>query len=225
MARFARLHVLNTMIDTGLVPVFHHADVEVATAIGGALARGGARVIEFTNRGDGAFEVFAALERHCRAEHPDVIVGAGSVVDAPTAGLYIDLGANFVVGPVLNAEVARLCNRRKITYSPGCGTATEISRAEELGCEIVKIFPGDLVGGPAFVRALRGPCPWTLLMPTGGVDITEQSLSAWFSAGVACVGVGSKLVSADLVAAQDWELLQQRVADTLSLIRRLRAGG
>ena len=195
----------------------------MATAIGGAVARGGARVIEFTNRGDHALEVFSELERFCRAAHPEVILGAGSILDAPTAGLYINSGANFIVGPVLNAEVARLCNRRKVAYSPGCGTAGEISQAEELGCEIVKIFPGDLVGGPAFVEALRGPCPWTLLMPTGGVDITEESLSAWFSAGVPCVGVGSKLVSADLVAAQDWEMLQQRVAETMSLIRRCRA--
>lgn len=223
MARFARLQVLNTMIRTGLVPVFHHADAGVAAAIGDALARGGARVIEFTNRGDGAFEVFSELERHCRSEHPDVILGAGSIVDAATAGLYINLGANFIVGPALNAEVARLCNRRKIAYSPGCGTASEISAAEELGCEIVKIFPGDLVGGPAFVKALRGPCPWTSLMPTGGVDITEESLAAWFEAGVACVGIGSKLVSADIVAAGDWGLLERRVAETLTLIERLRA--
>ena len=223
MARFARLHVLNTMIRSGLVPVFHHGDTEVAAAISGALARGGARVIEFTNRGDHAFEVFSALEHYCRSEHPDVILGAGSVVDAATAGLYINLGANFVVGPVLDADVARLCNRRKVAYSPGCGTASEISQAEELGCEIVKIFPGGLVGGPAFVKALRGPCPWTLLMPTGGVDITEESLSAWFEAGVPCVGIGSKLVSADIVATGDWALLEQRVADTLSLIERCRA--
>ena len=223
MARFTRLHVLNTMVETGLVPVFHHADAEVATAISGALVRGGARLIEFTNRGDAAFEVFAELERFCRDEHPGVILGAGSIVDAATAGLYINLGANFIVGPVLNAEVARLCNRRKIAYSPGCGTASEISQAEELGCEIVKIFPGDLVGGPAFVKALRGPCPWTMLMPTGGVDVTEGSLSTWFEAGVACVGIGSKLVSADIVAARDWGLLERRTADTLSLIRSLRA--
>ena len=224
MARFPRLHVLNTMIATGLVSVFHHAEGDVATAIGGALARGGARVIEFTNRGDRAFEVFSALERYCHSEHPGVIVGAGSVVDATTAGLYIDLGANFIVGPVLNAEVARLCNRRKVAYSPGCGTASEISQAEELGCEIVKLFPGGLVGGPSFVKALRGPCPWTLVMPTGGVDITEESLRAWFEAGVACVGIGSKLIARDIVATGDWALLERRVAEVLELIRRSRAG-
>ncbi|MCY3663073.1 MAG: bifunctional 4-hydroxy-2-oxoglutarate aldolase/2-dehydro-3-deoxy-phosphogluconate aldolase [bacterium] len=223
MARFSRLHVLNAMVETGLVPVFHHADAAVAAAISGALARGGTGVIEFTNRGDHAVEVFSELQRHCSAEHPGVILGAGSIVDAPTAGHYINLGADFIVGPVLNAEVARLCNRRKVAYSPGCGTASEISAAEELGCEIVKIFPGDLVGGPAFVEALRGPCPWTSLMPTGGVDITEESLAAWFEAGVACVGIGSKLVSSDIVSARDWALLERRVAETLSLIRHLRA--
>ena len=224
MARFPRLHVVNTMIETGLVPVFHHAAPDVAVAIGGALARGGARLIEFTNRSDRAFEVFSTLERYCHSEHPDVILGAGSIVDATTAGIYIDLGANFIVGPVLNAEVARLCNRRKIAYLPGCGTASEISQAEELGCEIVKLFPGDLVGGPSFVKALRGPCPWTLLMPTGGVDTTEESLRAWFEAGVACVGIGSKLIAGDIVATRDWVLLERRVAEVLELIRRCRTG-
>jgi 2-dehydro-3-deoxyphosphogluconate aldolase/(4S)-4-hydroxy-2-oxoglutarate aldolase len=222
MARFARLTVLNSMIEVGLVPVFHHDDIETARSIVAALSRGGARAIEFTNRGDHAFEVFSELERYCSSEHPDVILGAGTVIDEITAGTYINLGANFVVGPSLDRRVAEICNRRKVAYSPGCATATEITHAHELGCEIVKVFPGGLVGGPSFVQAVRGPCPWALLMPTGGVDVTTESLTAWFAAGVPCVGIGSKLVSRNLVESEDWTTLEQRTADVLSTISGLR---
>jgi 2-dehydro-3-deoxyphosphogluconate aldolase/(4S)-4-hydroxy-2-oxoglutarate aldolase len=222
MARFARLTVLNSMIDVGMVPVFHNDDIDAARSIVAALSRGGARAVEFTNRGDHAFEIFSELERHCSSEHPDVMLGVGTVVDDITAGTYINLGANFVVGPSLDRRVAEVCNRRKVAYSPGCASATEIASAHELGCEIVKVFPGGLVGGPAFVKAVRGPCPWALLMPTGGVDITRESLTDWFAAGVPCVGIGSKLVSKDLVEAADWATLEQRTADVLSTISSLR---
>ncbi len=222
MARFTRLTVLNSMIEIGLVPVFHHRDLDTAAAIVGALHRGGARVIEFTNRGDHAVETFSQLETLCATEYPDVILGVGTVIDATTAGMYLNLGANFVVGPSLDRRVAEICNRRKVAYSPGCGSMTEITLAHDLGCEIVKVFPGGQVGGPAFVSAVRGPCPWALLMPTGGVDITEESLAGWFGAGVPCVGIGSKLVSRDLVAAGDWTTLEQRTADVISTIARLR---
>jgi len=214
--------VLNSMIDVGLVPVFHHGDIDTARSIVAALSRGGARAIEFTNRGDHAFEVFSELELYCSSEHPDVMLGVGTIIDEVTAGTYINLGANFVVGPSLDRRVAEACNRRKVAYSPGCATPTEITVAHVLGCEIVKVFPGGLVGGPAFVKAVRGPCPWALLMPTGGVDITEESLAAWFEAGVPCVGIGSKLVSRDLVEAADWEALERRTSDVISIIRNLR---
>jgi len=222
MARFARLTVLNTMIEVGLMPVFHNGDTETACSIIDALSQGGARAIEFTNRGDHATEVFSELERYCSSQHPDVMLGVGSIVDEATAATYINLGANFVVGPSLDRRVASVCNRRKVAYSPGCATPTEISLAHELGCEIVKVFPGGQVGGPAFVKAVRGPCPWALLMPTGGVDITEASLQAWFDAGVPCVGIGSKLVSADLVEGADWAGLEHRTAAVIATIAGLR---
>jgi 2-dehydro-3-deoxyphosphogluconate aldolase / (4S)-4-hydroxy-2-oxoglutarate aldolase len=222
MARFSRMDVYNTMHETGLVPVFYHGDIELVKAVARACARGGARLIEFTNRGDGAFDVFRELERFCAREAPTLITGAGSIVDAPTAALYVNNGASFVVGPLLNPEVARLCNRRKVAYSPGCATATEISQAEELGCEIVKIFPGDVVGGPDFVRAVKGPCPWVSIMPTGGVDVSEESLGAWFKAGVTCVGVGSNLITKDLLARKDFDGIAKRVEQALALIRKVR---
>ena len=222
MARFSRLEVLNTITETGLVPVFYNADVEVAKNVVKACADGGAKAVEFTNRGDFAPEVFKELSQYVSQEDPDVILGVGSVIDAPTAAMYIAYGANFVVGPVLNEEVARLCNRRKIAYSPGCGSASEISYAEELGVEIVKIFPGQSVGGPDFVKAVLGPCPWTRIMPTGGVDATEESIKAWFKAGVACVGMGSNLIRKDLIVARNWAEIEAKVRQVLAWIKEAR---
>jgi 2-dehydro-3-deoxyphosphogluconate aldolase/(4S)-4-hydroxy-2-oxoglutarate aldolase len=222
MARFSRLETLSIMKEIGLVTVFYHPDARVGSRIIAACADGGARVVEFTNRGDGAAEVFGRLEAYCRAERPDVILGVGSIVDAPTAALYIGAGANFVVGPVLDEETALLCNTRKIPYCPGCGSATEIHRAHRIGVEICKVFPGGEVGGPAFVKAVRGPMPWAELMPTGGVDPTEESLSAWFAAGVACVGIGSALITADAVKREDFAGLTERVRETVRIIEKIR---
>lgn len=224
MSRFKRLQVFNAFHDAGLVPVFNHPDPETAFGAAKAIRAGGLKILEFTNRGDHACEVFSGLEARCARELPDLILGAGSVVDAPTAALYVNAGAAFVVGPTLNAEIARLCNRRKVAYCPGCGTPSEISQAEELGCEIVKLFPGAESGGPGFVKMMLGPSPWTSIMPTGGVEPTEESLRAWFKAGVACVGMGSNLVSGEILAARDWSALTNKVAATLAIIAALRGG-
>ncbi|MDC7785143.1 bifunctional 4-hydroxy-2-oxoglutarate aldolase/2-dehydro-3-deoxy-phosphogluconate aldolase [Rhodoplanes sp. TEM] len=217
-----RMTVLAAMMDQGVIPVFYHPDTEVCRNVIQACADGGAKCIEFTNRGDFASQVFLDVARHFAKADPSVIMGVGSVVDAPTAGLYIANGAKFVVGPLLNPDVAKVCNRRKIPYSPGCGTMSEINQAEELGCEIVKIFPGDIVGGPAFVKAVLAPCPWTRLMPTGGVDASEASLRAWFEAGVVCVGIGSNLITKKLLEAKDYKGIETRVRDTIALIRTIR---
>jgi 2-dehydro-3-deoxyphosphogluconate aldolase/(4S)-4-hydroxy-2-oxoglutarate aldolase len=213
------MEVLNTILELGLVPVFYNPDLEVAKRIVAACGIGGARVVEFTNRGDQAWNLFTQLVARVEEAHPEIILGVGSVIDAPTAAMYISSGANFVVGPVLNPEIARLCNRRKIAYSPGCGSVSEISEAEELGVEIIKVFPGMQVGGPAFVKAVRGPMPWTRIMPTGGVDATEESIRAWFEAGAACVGIGSKLITKELVAAGDFEGISNKVAQVLAWIK------
>lgn len=222
MARFSRLHVLNTMVDTGLVPVFYHADIDTAIKIVEACVAGGAPLVEFTNRGDLAYKVFTALVEHFAVANPDAILGVGSVIDGPTAGLYIACGANFVVSPILNPEMAKVCNRRKVAFSPGCGSASEVSRAEELGAEIIKIFPGSSVGGPAFVKALLGPCPWSSIMPTGGVDATRDSIQSWFDAGVTCVGIGSKLIRKEWVAAGDFAAITENVRNVLTYIREAR---
>lgn len=222
MAKFSRIEVSLKMKETGLVPVFYSPDTEVCKAVIKACYDGGIRVFEFTNRGDFAHEVFAVLSRWTAAELPDLILGTGSVVDAATAALYIQLGSNFIVSPLLNEEMARTCNRRKILWAPGCGSLSEISRAEELGAEIVKMFPGDSVGGPSFVKNIKGPCPWTSIMPTGGVSPEESNLKAWFDAGVHCVGMGSKLITSELLSRKDFAGLTEKVRLTLSVIAAVR---
>lgn len=224
MARFTRMQVWQAMEHTGLVPLYYHADPAIAVKIAEALARGGAGVIEFTNRGDRSFEVFREVLLHMEQVAPKCIIGIGTVFDAPTAGLYVNLGAGFVVSPVTSEAIARLCNRRKIAYLPGCSSPSEIARAEELGAEICKVFPGGQVGGPEFIRAVKGPCPWSSLMPTGGVAPRRKDLKEWFDAGASCVGIGSQLVHPDLVAAQDWDELEAITAQCLAWIAEARSG-
>jgi 2-dehydro-3-deoxyphosphogluconate aldolase/(4S)-4-hydroxy-2-oxoglutarate aldolase len=219
MAQFSKLEVLTAMEEIGLIPVFYNKDFEVAAEIVKACIRGGAKLVEFTNRGDYAYQVFGKLSQHFSESDEEVILGVGSVIDPYTAALYINNGANFIVGPILNQEIAKICNRRQIPYSGGCGTASEISFANEIGCDIVKVFPGGLVGGPAFAKSVLAPCPWYKLMPTGGVSPTEESLNAWFEAGVVCVGMGSKLIVKELVATKDWNGIEENVRNALAIIK------
>lgn len=220
MAKFQRLQVYNTISEQRLVPLFYHPDAETGKEILKAVYEGGARIMEFTNRGDFAHEVFRELNQYALKNLPEMVLGIGSVNDAPTAALYMQLGANFIVGASYREDIARICNRRKIAYLPGCGSLTEIGNAEEMGCEIVKLFPGSLYG-PGFVKAIKGPSPWTRIMPTGGVSTDRDNLKNWFEAGVSAVGMGSKMISKDLVAAKDWDTLKTRVRETLDYINTL----
>lgn len=222
MAQFNKIQVLQAILATGMVPVYYHADAEVAKRVVKACYDGGVRAFEFTNRGDFASEVFIELVKYVRRECPKLILGVGSIVDAPTAALFLQYGANFVVGPYLNPEVARLCNRHLVPYTPGCGSVTEIGTAHELGCDLVKIFPAGNVGGPSFVKNIKAPLPWTLVMATGAVEPTEENLTAWFKAGVACVGMGSKLFPKETVAAGDWEAIAEKCRYSLDIIKRAR---
>ena len=219
MAKYTRILVALKMQETGMVPVFYHPDLQVCKQVLKACYDGGVRVFEFTNRGDFAHEIFAELNKYSIRELPGLILGIGSVIDAGTTSLYIQLGANFVVSPVLVEEMAKVCNRRKIFWSPGCGSLTEISYAEELGAEVVKIFPAEQVGGPKFVENIKGPCPWTSIMPTGGVEPTVENLSKWFKAGVICVGMGSQLITKDIIENSSYGILTQRVRETLAIIQ------
>jgi len=222
MAQFTRIEVASAMKETGMVPLFFSSDLELSKKVLKACYDGGARLMEFTARGDFAHEVFGELTKYAITNLSGMIMGVGSVTDGAAASLYMQLGANFIVTPVLREDIAVVCNRRKVLWSPGCGSLTEISRAEELGCEIVKLFPGSTYG-PGFVKAIKGPQPWTSIMPTGGVNTSEENLSGWFDAGVTCVGMGSQLISKEVLASKDFESLEQTVAKTLTLIQKLKS--
>lgn len=217
-----RLTVLTALEAQGVCPVFYHPDPEVSLNVIRACARGGAPVVEFTNRGDFAVDLFADIARELQKTDPDVIPGIGSVVDAPTAALFLNRGARFVVSPCLVPDVARVCNRRRTAYFPGCGSVSEIGQAHELGCDIVKLFPGASVGGPDFVRAVLGPMPWTKIMPTGGVDPDPASIARWFGAGIVAAGMGSKLITDAAVAAGDWPAVETSVQAAVRAVAEFR---
>jgi 2-dehydro-3-deoxyphosphogluconate aldolase/(4S)-4-hydroxy-2-oxoglutarate aldolase len=221
MAQYTRLEVAQIMKDSGMVPLFFHSDLEVSKKVLKACFDGGARLMEFTARGDFAHQVFGELTKYAIKNLPGMVMGVGSVTDAAAASLYMSLGANFIVTPVLREDIAIVCNRKKVLWSPGCGTLTEIAKAEELGCEIVKLFPGDLYG-PKFVKGIKGPQPWTSIMPTGGVAPNKENLSGWFDAGVTCVGMGSQLISKEIIANKDYAKLAQDVKKALAIIKSIR---
>ena len=221
MANFRRLAVLNTIIDIGLIPLFYEENVETAQKIVTACLEGGARCIEFTNRGAQALHVFEQLIRGFQ-DDPRLILGAGTIIDAFTASLYIQLGANFIVGPTLDEDIAYTCNRRKIAYLPGCGNVNDISQAEKLGAEICKLFPGGQIGGPAFIKTVLGPMPWSCLMPTGGVAPQEDNVREWFQAGAVCVGMGSNLITKEAVSRGDYQSITENVRRVLDWIREVR---
>jgi len=222
MAKFNKIQTISTMAQTGMVPVFYHKDIEVAKKVLKACYDGGVRAFEFTNRGDFAYEIFAELMKFSLKECPEMILGVGSIVDAGTASLFLAMGANFIVGPLFNAEVAKVCNRRSVPYSPGCGTVTEIGTAQEAGCELCKVFPAGCVGGPAFVKNVLAPMPWSMLMVTGAVEPTRDNLTAWVKSGVTCVGMGSKLFPSDVIAAGRWDAITEKCREALKYIAEAR---
>ncbi len=221
MAKYSKLQVIGSAISTGVVPVFYNADKEVSLEVMKACYDGGIRVFEFANRGDFAHEVFGDLVKYATTKLPGMILGAGTVIDAPTAAMYLQEGANFIVGPLFNREVADVCNRRCVPYIPGCASVAEVGEAQASGCDVVKIFPGDVLG-PAFVKSVKAPMPWTQILVTGGVKPEEDNLRSWFKAGASCVGMGSNLFPKEMIKAGDWASVTSLCADSLSIIAEAR---
>ena len=222
MARFSKIEVLDSMKRTGMVPVFYNANIEIAKQVVKACYEVGVRAFEFTNRGDFAHEIFGELNKWAAKECPEMILGVGSIVDAPTASLYLQLGANFIVGPLFNPDVAKVCNRRLVPYTPGCGSVSEIGFAQEAGCDLTKVFPAGNVGGPSFVKNMKAPMPWSMIMATGAVEPTEENLTAWFKAGVTVVGMGSKLFPKEDIAAGNWAAISEKCRYALDIIAKAR---
>jgi len=219
MAKFNKIDTIGIIRSTGIVPVFYHADVEVAKKVVKACYDGGIRAFEFTNRGDGAYKVFEQLIAFVRAECPEMALGAGTILDAPTAGQYLQMGADFLVSPCIVDEVIPLANRRGVPYSPGCGTVSEIVHAMERGCDLVKVFPAGTVGGPAFVKNILAPLPWAMVMCTGAVEPTEENLTAWAKSGVTAVGMGSKLFPKETMKAGNWQAISDLCTKCLDWFR------
>lgn len=221
MAKYSKIEVFTAMKETGIVPVFYHADAEVCKNVVKACHEGGIRAFEFTNRGEFAHEVFGELSKFVAKECPGMILGIGSIVDAPTASLYLQLGANFIVGPLFNPDVAKVANRRLVAYIPGCGSVSEVGFAQELGCDVCKVFPGDVLG-TSFVKGLKAPMPWSNLMVTGGVKPEQANLKGWFDAGVTCVGMGSNLFPKNIMDAKDWTALTNLVKEVMAIAHDVR---
>lgn len=223
MSRFSRIETCQAMSQTGMVPVFYNNDLEISKQVVKACYEGGVRAFEFTNRGDFAHEIFSELVKWSAQECPDMILGIGSIVDAGTASLYLQLGANFVVGPLLNPDIFKVCNRRQVAYIPGCGSVSEIGYAQELGAEVVKVFPAGNVGGPSFVKNVKAPMPWSSIMVTGGVEPTQDNLTKWIEAGVTCVGMGSNLFPKEVIAAKNWAEITRMSKQALDIIAKARS--
>ena len=222
MGRFNKLQTLNYIKENKVVPVFYNSDVDISISVMKSLYKGGIKILEFTNRGDFALEVFNELEKYCQKNLPDMILGAGSISDETMANMYISSGSNFIVGPLTNKNVAIACNRKKVPYMPGCLTPTEISEAEELGCDVVKVFPADSVSGPNFIKSVLAPMPWSWIMPTGGVDMEEEGLKKWLSSGVFSVGMGSKLFTKEIIQDKNWALLESQCKKLVETINKIK---
>ncbi|RZK33854.1 MAG: bifunctional 4-hydroxy-2-oxoglutarate aldolase/2-dehydro-3-deoxy-phosphogluconate aldolase [Hymenobacter sp.] len=208
--------VLAQVLAAPLVPVFFHADAAHAQDMVRACYAGGVRVFEFTNRGANAFEVFQELAKLTATDCPDLVLGIGTIYNAADAERFIAAGATFVVQPITTADVAEVCQRHDVAWVPGAMTLNEIYAATQLGAQLVKVFPGNVVG-PDYIKAVRGPMPATKLMVTGGVEPTEASLAEWFGAGINAVGIGSQLFK----GASDPAVVTARVAPLMQFIKTL----
>src|SRR5579871_6211990 len=207
--------ILSEMHRTGIIPVFYHADIEKAKSVLTACYHGGVRVFEFTNRGENAFEVFTELQKHAQTL-PGLILGIGTIMNIADTEMYLAADANFIVSPILKTEMAAVCARHDRMWIPGCGTLTEIVTAKEAGARLIKIFPGSVLR-PKFVSSVLPVVPGLKLMPTGGVEPTQESLKSWFDAGVCCVGMGSQLLTKRIIDDGDWTTLQKNVTQLFSM--------
>lgn len=218
--RFSKQQIIERMKGAGIVPLFTHDNPEDAQQVLEAAYKGGIRVFEFTNRRINSFEVFVHLLNVSKI-YPDLMLGIGTIMDGPTTKKFIEAGADFIISPILKVEMAKVCHENDVPWIPGCATLTEIVTAKDNGAEIIKLFPASILG-PGFVSSIMPVVPGLQLMITGGVEPTEKSLSSWFKAGAACVGMGSQLFTKEILTQKDWPLLQQKVAECLRIANSVR---
>jgi 2-dehydro-3-deoxyphosphogluconate aldolase/(4S)-4-hydroxy-2-oxoglutarate aldolase len=221
MKRLTKEEIFQLAATQGLLPPFNHTDEKVAIKILDAIYAGGLRIIEFTNRSENALAVFKSLVKHTEKNLPGLVLGIGTIMNAKQAKQFYKAGAQFIVAPILTKEVGDYCVRNEILWIPGAATPTEIVQATEWGSDLVKIFPAETLG-PSFVKALRGPCPWVKVMPSGGVTLDEENIRQWFTSGVVCIAIGSLLFSKEIMQDGNFELLTQRIEWLLSTIKNVR---
>jgi len=223
MSRLTRSHVNQQIEEHAFIPLFNPSDAELTKSVLQAAYSGGVRVFELTNRADNALSIFKEIIPFVQQNLPELIIGAGTIMDEESAKAFYEAGAAFVISPILSKEVASYCEKNQICWIPGAATLTEIVNAHNLGADIVKIFPANYLGGPGFVEAIKAPCPWLRLMPTGGVDRSEENLRAWFKADVRCVGIGSQLFRKELLANNDFSTLEQDTRQVVEIIRKIKS--
>ena len=214
-------HIVNVMRDIGVVPLFTCENSDEAMQVVQAAYDAGVRTFEFTNRRANSFEVFSNLIAN-RNKFPELFLGIGTVLDGATTKKFIDAGADFIISPILKLEMGEVCRSHNKLWIPGCATLTEAVTAKENGAGVIKIFPGSVLG-PEFVKSVMPVVPDLVLMITGGVEPTRESLGSWFRAGAACVGMGSQLFSKDILASRNWPLLRQRISESLAIAKEVKA--
>ncbi|HLT08674.1 MAG TPA: bifunctional 4-hydroxy-2-oxoglutarate aldolase/2-dehydro-3-deoxy-phosphogluconate aldolase [Cyclobacteriaceae bacterium] len=219
--KFEQQQILSAMEATGIIPVFNHTDIDTAIGVLDAAYKGGVKVFEFTNRGANALEVFTALSAHAE-QYEDLVLGIGTIFKDEDARKFLDAGAHFVVSPAFIPTIGVYCNSQQVLWIPGCGTVTEIFNAKELGAQVIKAFPGNVLG-PAFISSVKAVFPKLPMMPTGGVEPTKENLSAWFKAGVTCVGMGSQLFKKEWIQGKDYATLEQEIAKALALVQEIKS--
>jgi len=215
--------ILQSILDQGILPLFYWDSAEVSIEVTRVLYKAGVRALEYTNRGKAALENFRALKMALTIEAPDLYLGIGTIKTADEARAFIEAGADFIVAPIVNPEVAAVAAESDMLWIPGCMTPSEIIKAEELGAMFVKLFPGNLLG-PGFMSAIKELFPDLSFMPTGGVEVNKENLSAWFKSGVVAVGMGSKLITKDILEKKDYATLTLKTQEALNLINEVRKG-
>jgi 2-dehydro-3-deoxyphosphogluconate aldolase / (4S)-4-hydroxy-2-oxoglutarate aldolase len=212
---FTKIEIFNEIKRTRIVPLFTHDDPTLAVEVLKAAYEGGIKVFEFTNRRKNSFEVFETLVKS-RSQYPGLMLGIGTILDPDTTLRFIDAGADFIISPILKTSMAEVCHRYNKHWMPGCATLTEIVTARDFGAEVIKVFPGSVLG-PGFVSSIMPVVPGLNLMITGGVEPSEENLSAWFKAGAMAVGMGSQLFTKEILEKRDWAQLKKKCSEALSI--------
>ena len=214
--------ITESIINQGMLPLYFNPDETVSVDVLKAIYRAGVKAVEYTNRGEAALRNFTKLIEVRNAEMPDLKIGVGTIKNVEQAKNYMAVGADFLVSPGFVKEVADYAIGEGIFYAPGCMTPSEIIAAENAGMKFIKLFPGDMLG-PKFLSSIKDIFPNLLFMPTGGVDTTKENIQGWYKAGVCAVGMGSKLISKDLMAAKDYATIEASTRDVLALIQTIKA--